>query len=87
MSAMRHLLAFALIALTVSLAACKKEEESATPGVLDGVTKDVEGEIKGADETLDKTGEDIEGAGDDIKEAVSSDDDAAPEATSDAAAG
>ncbi|MCB9568948.1 MAG: hypothetical protein H6710_17325 [Myxococcales bacterium] len=71
----RPLLALAALALVLAAPACKKDNpESESPGVVGGVVNDVDNEIKGADETLEKTAEDIEGVGDDITEAVSSDD-------------
>ncbi|MEZ4449012.1 MAG: hypothetical protein R3B09_05970 [Nannocystaceae bacterium] len=68
------------LAMAVSLpSACKKESDAEKPdaggGVIDGVADDVDREVKGADESFDKAVEDVKGAGKDVGEAFSSDDD------------
>lgn len=72
-SALSLVLAPALaLALALALGACKKDQASEAPGVVDGVAKDVEREIDGAGGTAKKTAEDVEGAGEDVAEAIAS---------------
>lgn len=72
---MRSILTITLLSLPLSLSACKKDGDTDKPSVVDGIASDVDSEVKGADESWDKTVEDVKGAGDDISDAVSSDDD------------
>lgn len=71
---MRSILTITLLSLPLLLSACKKDGDTDNPSVVDGVANDVDNEVKGADESWDKTVEDVQGAGDDISDAVSSDD-------------
>lgn len=75
----RLVVVFALVVLAAAWG-CKRDESSREPepeggGVFDGVVDDVDHEIKGADDTVDKAVEDVKGAGKDVGDAFSSDDD------------
>ncbi len=70
---MRTFVTIAVLSLPLALSACKKDGDSNDPSVVEGISGDVENEVEGADETWDKTVEDVEGAGEDIADAVSSD--------------
>jgi len=83
---MRPLLPLALLSLPLALSACKKDEDSASPSVVDGITNDVDNEVKGADASWDKAVEDVQGAGDDISDALSNDDDGDGDTSDDEAA-
>ncbi len=81
---MRSLAALAIVSLTLCFSACKKDGESSEPSILDGVTKDVDNEVNNAGESFDRAVEDVEGAGNDISDAVSDDDNADADADDDA---
>jgi len=72
---MRSILTVAIISLIFPLSACKKDGDSESPGLMDGVTKDVNSEVDNAGESWDNAVDDVNGAGSDISDAVSDDDD------------
>ncbi len=81
---MRTLATLTVISLALAFSACKKDGESSEPSILDGVTQDVDSEVNNAGESFDKAVDDVEGAGDDLGDAVSNDDDADADADADA---